>query len=460
LVLGALKRWAAERPCAIALDDGRQAVTWAELLGWVAGKAAELRGRGVRPGARVALDGMDPVGTIAGLLAVDWCGGAALVCDPAWSVAETRHVLRAARPTHHAETSRTRRSGSEPRRVDSENVKFAGHDGVEFYLGTTSGSTGGPKVFTRTRRSWHRSYPVFTEATGATAEDTVLSCGRLSTSGGVFAVTHAISVGARCLILPEWSPAKAAELASEATIAHLIPAMLAALVPRWEAEPGPGPRIIMTVGAKLDPDLEERTGKALPGCQVIEYYGSSEQSVVSIRATSPADTVGRPPSTVDVEIREGEIWVRSELLFSGYLVNGVRVDAGEWVSVGDHGFVRDDGSLVLTGRGASTIVSGGTKVSAEEVETVLRAAPGVAEAVVVGLEHPRLGAIVTAVVQPEPGVSLDRRSLRAHAAVRLSAGKRPRHWFSTDRISLTASGKVARAAVQEQVRAGQLRTIR
>ncbi|GAA1707969.1 long-chain fatty acid--CoA ligase [Fodinicola feengrottensis] len=453
LVLAELRRWATERPDASALDDGRRTVTWSELWEWVAGGAAELRGRGVRAGDRLALDGVDPVGTVAWFLAADWCGAAALVCDPAWSAAETKHILAAARPTHHVETSRTPRFGSDLSLADDENV--------EFYLGTTSGSTGGPKVFGRTRRSWHESYPVFTDVTGMTVDDTVLSGGRLSTSGGIFAVTHAISVGARCLLLPDWSPAKAAARAAEATVAHLIPAMLAALVPVWEVEPAAHLRMILTVGAKLDRDLEIRAEKALPGCQVVEYYGSSEQSVVSVRTTEPAATVGRPPSTVDIEIRddggqpvgaaeEGEIWVRSALLFAGYLTNGVRVDAGEWVSVGDRGLLREDGSLVVVGRGAATVVSGGTKVSAEEVEAVLRAAPGVAEAVVVALPHPWLGAVVAAVLQPEPGTVLHRRALRAHTAVRLSAGKRPRRWFTVDRIPLTTSGKIARAAVQDR----------
>jgi long-chain acyl-CoA synthetase len=451
LVLSALRRWATERPDAIALDDGRTATTWADLLVRVTGNAADLRGRGVRPGDRVALDGVDPIGTIGWFLAADWCGAAALLRDPAWSPSETETILAAARPTHLVDTQLTP--------PPAEAMPVEGDDSALCYLGTTSGSTGGPKVFTRTRRSWHASYPAFTEVTGLSTEDTVLSCARLSTSGGIFAVTHAISVGARCLLLPEWSPSNAAALAAKATVAHLIPAMLAALVSRWEADPQPpGLRTILTVGAKLDPDLADRAGKALPGCQVVEYYGSSEQSLVSIRTTEPPDTVGRPPSIVDVEIRdaagvrldrgqEGEIWVRSELLFSGYLTDGFSADAGEWVSVGDHGHVRADGSLVVRGRGATTVVSGGTKVSAEEVEAVLRTAPGVAEVVVIGLPHPQLGAVVAAVLQPEPGKTLSQRALRAHTAGRLSPGKRPRRWFVMDPIPLTASGKIARAAV-------------
>jgi acyl-CoA synthetase (AMP-forming)/AMP-acid ligase II len=72
----------------------------------------------------------------------------------------------------------------------------------------------------------------------------------------------------------------------------------------------------------------------------------------------------------------------------------------------------------------------------------------VTEAVVVGLPHPRLGHVVAAVLEP---ADVDRRAVRAYAAARLSPGKRPRRWFAVERIPLTASGKVARAAVAELV---------
>jgi long-chain acyl-CoA synthetase len=235
--------------------------------------------------------------------------------------------------------------------------------------------------------------------------------------------------------------------AREASVAHLIPAMLDALAPIWEAD-APGLRTILTIGAKLDPELAVRVEKALPGCRVVEYYGSSEQSLISVRTAEPPDSVGTPPSNVDVDIRDGEVFVRSDMLFAGYLRDGVRSEAGEWVSVGDHGSLDASGALIIHGRGATVVVSGGTKVCAEEVETVLRGAPGVTEAVVVGLPHPRLGQVVAAMLQP---ADVDRRAVRAYAATRLSPGKRPRRWFAVDRIPLTPSGKVARAAVAEMV---------
>ncbi|WP_163511675.1 class I adenylate-forming enzyme family protein [Fodinicola acaciae] len=439
LVGADLRRHAELRPDAFALDDGQVRVTWSELLERVLGAARELRWRGVRPGDRLALEGGSPTQTVTWFLAADWLGAAALVTDPLWSAAERRPIDRAARPSYVIDASQTRAS--------TRPLSITGDDETLFYLGTTSGSTGGPKVFTRTRRSWHRTFPAFTDLTGLSTEDVVLTAGRMSTSGGLFAVMHAISAGAGSLILPDWSPTKAAALAREATVAHLIPAMLNALEPIWRQDPA-GLHTILTVGAKLDSDLAVRVEKALPGCRIVEYYGSSEQSLISARTTEPPHSVGTPPSNVDIEIRDGEVFVRSDMLFAGYLSDGVHAEAGDWVSVGDHGILDASGALIIHGRGATVVVSGGTKVCAEEVEAVLRNAPGVTEAVVVGLPHPRLGQVVAAVLQP---ASVDRRAVRAYAADRLSPGKRPRRWLPVDRIPLTASGKVARAAVAEML---------
>ena len=64
-----------------------------------------------------------------------------------------------------------------------------------------------------------------------------------------------------------------------------------------------------------------------------------------------------------------------------------------------------DGTVHLLGRGSLCINTGGEKVYPEEVEAVLKAAPGVADAVVVGVPDDRLGQRVVAVVAPVDGVA-------------------------------------------------------
>lgn len=459
-VQSALQRSATRYPDGGALGD----LTWSTVYGRVGGAAAELRRRGVRPGDRIAIDCTDPVDSLLWFVGSDRCGAAALICEPSWTPSERTAVMTAAQPWITV---------TEPAPAGCMTTMDDDTDDSLFYLGTTSGSTAGPKVYTRSRGSWRATFGPITTVTGLSTADTVLVPGPLSSSMFTFAVLHALHEGARSIVLSGWSAAQVAHHCRTATVLHAVPAMLSALAAIWESDESARAqcrlRVILSCGAKLDPVLEARIHSLVPGCRIVEYYGSSEQSLISVRNEEPVSTVGRPPAIVDIEIRdatgnpvpagyEGEIWVRSPMLFAGYVDNGSVVPrSGSWLSVGDNGIVHSDGTLSVSGRGTAVVLSGGTNVFAEEVEAVLRTGPGVADAVVVGLPHGRFGAVVTAVIQSAGDAALTRRALRHHAANRLSPGKRPRQWLLVDELPRTATGKIARAAVSEGLRTGTLR---
>ncbi len=81
------------------------------------------------------------------------------------------------------------------------------------------------------------------------------------------------------------------------------------------------------------------------------------------------------------------------------------VDGQRVVISGDRGALADDGSLRLFGRDSLVVNTGGEKVFVEEVETVVRAHPGVADALVVGRVSERWGQEVVALVEMHPGGS-------------------------------------------------------
>ncbi|MFD2397968.1 hypothetical protein ACFSVJ_16150 [Prauserella oleivorans] len=76
------------------------------------------------------------------------------------------------------------------------------------------------------------------------------------------------------------------------------------------------------------------------------------------------------------------------------------------------------------------------------------------DVVVTGTPHPRLGELVTAVVQARRPPAL--RDLRAAARASLRPGLRPRRWLVTTALPRTASGKPARAEAAERLRDGTL----
>ena len=120
----------------------------------------------------------------------------------------------------------------------------------------------------------------------------------------------------------------------------------------------------------------------------------------------------------------------------------VEIDGRRWTLPGDMAVVDADGSIRLLGRGSQSINTGGEKVYPEEVEAVLRAHPGVADAVVVGVPDPRFSEQVVAVVAPAGGVTpptLD--DLQGHCRTCLAGYKVPRALHLVDTIDRSPAGK-------------------
>ncbi|MDY7102182.1 MAG: AMP-binding protein [Actinomycetota bacterium] len=109
---------------------------------------------------------------------------------------------------------------------------------------------------------------------------------------------------------------------------------------------------------------------------------------------------------------------------------------------GDYAQVNDDGTLDLLGRGSVCINTGGEKVFPEEVEEVLKLHDAVEDAVAVGVPDDRFGQVITAVVQPVAGATIDDDELVAHVRAKLARYKAPRFVVSVDSIGRSPSGKV------------------
>ncbi|GAB3285383.1 long-chain fatty acid--CoA ligase [Parasphingorhabdus pacifica] len=410
-------------------------------------------------GSRIAVDADDALTRLCWLLGADIAGCATLLIEPAWSASERRSVLADARPAMTVGASWPSAA------VDTTGTRYpVGDESTRFYLPTTSGSSGRPRVLVRSRRSWLRSFEAFDIGTGA--DDRVLVPGPLTSSLFLFGAVHALHEDLDLHLLDRWSAADAAEECRWATVLHVVPAMLSALVSRWEADAalrhGCTLRTIACGGARVDPVLRERLHHVLPDCDLVEYYGSAEHSVVAMHHGEAM----RPVVEVDVRDERGDslspdepgvLWARSELLFDGYLRHG-ELDSSEtgedgWSSVGGQAVLHHDGTLTVHGRSGSTISTGARLVTAEEVESVLRRAPGVGDVIVAATPHPRLGSLVTALIEadgPPPAL----RALRGLVRDELEPAKRPRRWLVTHELPRTSAGKPARGLVAENLRTG------
>ncbi|MFE7741156.1 class I adenylate-forming enzyme family protein [Nocardia sp. NPDC057455] len=284
-----------------------------------------------------------------------------------------------------------------------------------FLLVATSGSTGRPRPLARTAASWYDSFPEFTAITGVRPADRVLITGPLHATMHLFGALHAL-----------WRGACVTDDPARATVVHAVPAVLRAVLRTC-----PRLRTAIVAGIALDDGALAAAGNV----EIVEYYGSSEVSLVAARRVPEPM---RLLDGVDAEVRGGLLYVRSP-----YRVLG----APDWFGVGDFAELGDDRALTVLGRGECAINVGGTTVIAEEVERVLESLDGIAAVAVIGSPHAVFGETVTAAVQLDGGAGLD--EIRSRARRVLAKEAVPRRWVPLPALPRTAAGKVARGRLKD-----------
>lgn len=194
--------------------------------------------------------------------------------------------------------------------------------------------------------------------------------------------------------------------------------------------------------------LEKAAEQRLP---IALSYGMTETAAM-VTALRPEEFAGGrrdcgsslPHAQVRVGAR-GSIRVKSASLFCGYAPGDA--GAGEWWETGDVGSWSPEGGLEIAGRAGRWIVTGGEKVSLDEVEEVLKHEAGVKEVTAFGVEDPEWGqALAAAYVPGQGGQSIDAR--RALAG-RLMPHKIPKFLFPLEELPRTAAGKIDRARLEQ-----------
>jgi acyl-CoA synthetase len=208
------------------------------------------------------------------------------------------------------------------------------------------------------------------------------------------------------------------------------------------------------------------------GMFVFRSYGSTEHpSITGSRRSAPEDkrlyTDGDVRPGVEIRLGpDGEIFSRGPDLCLGYTDDSMTeraFDADGWYRTGDVGVLDDDGYLTITDRKADVIIRGGENISALEVEEVLLAMPAVAEAVVVAVPDNRLGERAAAVLRVRDGhevPTLDEVCDHFKAeGVAIQKWPEELHRVPEGQdFPRTASGKVQKFRVREQIRENAITT--
>jgi benzoate-CoA ligase family protein len=442
------------------------------LVGWFVGG---LRS-GVVPVPLSTMLTADDIGAI-----VDDAGARVVVLSAAYTGHLTAIAKRA--PDLRAAVTIGEAGGDAPVRVhqwddfpdDSEApVAATGPDSPAFWL-YSSGTTGTPKGV------MHRhANPEATATTyGRTVlevqpDDRCLSVAKLFFAYGLGnSLTFPFSVGASAVLDPAPpTPAAMADLARRhgATLLFVTPGFVAAMVDAGlPAGAFASLRAAASAGEALPAELHRRFTTTF-GVPLLDGIGSTEALHIFVsnhRGAERPGTSGTPVAGYEVKLLDeqdaevtepdapGYLHVRGESIATGYWCRTAATRAafrGDWLRTGDVYTRSADGYLTFLGRNNDMIKAGGIWVAPAEVEAALVEHPDVAEAAVVGSRNPAGLEEVVAFVVARPGHAIDTASIDEHCRSRMASFKRPRRIVVVESLPKTATGKIRRFALRDELR--------
>jgi len=293
--------------------------------------------------------------------------------------------------------------------------------------------------------------------------------GPLYHNGPIVWTCFALLHGSHVVLLPRFDAEAtlAAMARHRADVVYLVPTMmkriwslpadvrtaydLSALRVVWHlAEPCPpwlkeawidwlGPERIFELYAGTEGQL--RT--VITGSEWLEHRGSVGRPTGGVVQICDPDGTVLPPRT------EGEVWLHSSRTTPSYRYVGAeaRVRPGGWESLGDMGWLDEDGYLYLGDRAQDMILVGGSNVYPAEIESVLNEHPAVQSCAVIGLPDADRGNRVHAIVEADPA-HVGAEELIAFTAERLVAYKCPRTVEFVDTPLRDDAGKMRRSALR------------
>ena len=475
--LGArVRRLAEERPDAPAVTCDDDTRTWAELDRRTNRMARGLTARGVTEGRFVTIGLPNSVGFVEACVACWKLGATPQPVSSRLPVAELDAIVALADPALVVRADPGEVAGhacvSAEALVDEADDDGPLPDRVSpsWKAPTSGGSTGRPKLIVSGRPglvNWLEL--AFWRLDDAT---TALMPGPLYHNGPFASAFNALMAGAHLIVLPRFDPLRTLEQveAHRATWLYLVPTMMSRIW-RLPADVREGIDVssletVWHLAAPCPPWLKEAWIEWLGGERIWELYAGTEAQVTTVITGTQwmerRGSVGRPING-DICILDddggelpprqvGEVFLRR---LAGtdptyrYIGAEPRV-RGEWESLGDLGWVDEDGYLYLSDRRADMILVGGSNVYPAEVEAALDEHPRVASSAVIGLPDDDLGQSVHAIVQATPDLDVD--DLRAHLESRLVRYKLPRSFELVDEPVRDDAGKMRRSRLVDERR--------
>lgn len=342
----------------------------------------------------------------------------------------------------------------------------------------TSGTTGNPKGV--------RRQPYSPETTALFAEMVEVAFG--FSAGGDFRTvitgpmyhaapnTYALWAaknGGFCILQPRFDAEGLLRMIEQYRITHLhmVPTMFVRLLKlsdktrtKYDLS---SLRFVVHAAAPCAPEIKRRMIEWW-GPVINEYYGASETGCVVFHRSEEAlrkpGTVGRPIRGGVVRIYDdegnvlgpgevGEVYLRVKG-FPDFTYNGLcevrsQIERDGLVTVGDVGYLDEDGYLFLCDRKKDMVISGGVNIYPAEIEAVLIGMPGVRDCAVFGIPDEEYGETLCAYVEPELGARFDADAVRGFIAGRLARYKVPNVVEFCGELPREDSGKIFKRRLRD-----------
>ncbi|GFG82854.1 MULTISPECIES: long-chain-fatty-acid--CoA ligase [Mycobacterium] len=492
------RAWARNAPQKAALIDRGRVVTYAQLDDRSNRIANTLAAAGVRPGSHIGYLGKNSAAFFEIWMGVNKAGRALAPLNWRSAAAELVEVAQDANLTlifagrEFADLAERVRQAVEitmqiiPEdeldqwfsRGSSADPGISPTDSATSLLGYTSGTTAAPKGVPITHgalRNWFRA--AATEPSVKwNSDDVALTVMPNFHLAGTLVSLPALYHGASLATLPAFDPAAFIFAVAEhrPTVTCLVPTAMQMLLDHKSEQPADfsSLRKILYAGSPIGQHTLQQALEVF-GCEFVQFYGTTETFIITLlrpeqhRLDNPdlLRSCGQPMPGVELRIVDpkgfdvpdgatGEVLVRSPWMFSGYwnkpdATAAAIVDG--WYHTGDAGIRDKDGNLFLVDRLKDMIVSGGENIYSAEVERALAAHPSVQSVAVVGAPDQKWGERVVAFVVPYPDRPADVSELVSHCRGLIAGYKVPKEIHVLDALPQTASGKVQKAALRQQL---------
>ena len=283
-----------------------------------------------------------------------------------------------------------------------------------------------------------------------------------------------LAMGAGVVLMDGWEAERTLELIErhKVTHTHMVPTMfhrLLALPPGVRESYDLSSLRYVVHGAAPCPVAVKHGLIEWLGPIVYEYYAATEGGgtfVASEEWLEKPGTVGKPADPDLIQIHDedgnalganeiGTVYMRAAAARFRYYKDDektAKTYRGNYFTLGDHGYLDDEGFLFLTGRSAELIISGGVNIYPAEVDAVLLTHPAVGDVGTIGIPDDEWGEVVRAVVELKAGVEASPKlaeELQAWCRDRLARYKCPRAVDFVAELPRHDNGKLYRRKLRE-----------